>query len=96
MLTIKQLMFSSISYRSQSTSIDGFIMQVYLSLYTTVASMVNQITTGDVVSGDSLSISGFKVMFTFHLYNCSFLLSNNLSISCFLRSCCLFTIGVYL
>lgn len=72
----------------------GFIMQVYLSLYTTVESMVNQITTGADVSGDSLSISGFKVMFAFHLYNCSFLLINNLSLNCFLPSARLFTIMV--
>ena len=60
------------------------ILQVYLSLYTTVESMVNQITTGAVVCGDSLSLSGFKVMFMFLLYNCSFFFCSNLSLNCFL------------
>lgn len=60
-------------------------MQVYLSLYTTVETMVNQITTGAIVSGDSLSISGFKVTFTLNLYKCFFLLSNNLSQNYFLH-----------
>ncbi|OIW16199.1 hypothetical protein TanjilG_18914 [Lupinus angustifolius] len=34
---------------------------VYLSLYTTVEAMVNQVGTGAIVFGDSLSISGFKL-----------------------------------
>lgn len=41
------------------------LLQVYLSLYTTVETMVNQITTGAIVSGDSLSISGFKLALTY-------------------------------
>ena len=42
----------------------GFIMQVYLSLYTTIKSMVDHVTTGATVFGDSLSVSGFKVSFS--------------------------------
>ncbi|XP_019433711.1 PREDICTED: anaphase-promoting complex subunit 1 [Lupinus angustifolius] len=37
------------------------LLQVYLSLYTTVEAMVNQVGTGAIVFGDSLSISGFKL-----------------------------------
>ncbi|XP_027940557.1 anaphase-promoting complex subunit 1 isoform X2 [Vigna unguiculata] len=37
------------------------LLQVYLSLYTTVESMAEQVTKGAVVFGDSLSISGFKL-----------------------------------
>lgn len=49
-----------------------FFMQVYLSLYTTVESMADQVTTGAIVFGDSLSISGFKVNFL--LFQVSFCL----------------------
>ncbi|KAK4273718.1 hypothetical protein QN277_017057 [Acacia crassicarpa] len=41
------------------------LLQVYLSLYTTIGSMVDQVTTGTVVFGDSLSISGFKIALTY-------------------------------
>ncbi|XP_020962926.1 anaphase-promoting complex subunit 1 isoform X4 [Arachis ipaensis] len=41
------------------------LLQVYLSLYTTVESMVGQVTTGAVVFGDSLSISAFKLALTY-------------------------------
>ncbi|KAJ1401190.1 Anaphase-promoting complex subunit 1, partial [Sesbania bispinosa] len=41
------------------------LLQVYLSLYTKVESMVDQITTGAIVCGDSLSISGFKLALTY-------------------------------
>lgn len=40
-------------------------LQVYLSLYTTIRSMVDQVTTGTIVFGDSLSIAGFKVSFSY-------------------------------
>lgn len=41
------------------------LLQVYLSLYTTVESMVDQIATAAIVCGDSLSISGFKLSLTY-------------------------------
>nr|XP_029143708.1 anaphase-promoting complex subunit 1 isoform X4 [Arachis hypogaea] len=41
------------------------LLQVYLSLYTTIESMVGQVTTGAVVFGDSLSISAFKLALTY-------------------------------
>jgi len=47
---------------------DDFIMQVYLSLYTTVESMAEQVTKGAVVFGDSLSISGFKVVLSLNWF----------------------------
>ena len=64
---------------TDSAFVGGFFVQVYLSLYTTIESMVDQVTTGAVVFGDSLSISGFKVRFMLNLYNCTFFLSNNVS-----------------
>ncbi|KAG4953284.1 hypothetical protein AAZX31_14G056200 [Glycine max] len=41
------------------------LLQVYLSLYTTVESMAEQVTNGAIVFGDSLSISGFKLALTY-------------------------------
>ncbi|XP_027331009.1 anaphase-promoting complex subunit 1 isoform X2 [Abrus precatorius] len=41
------------------------LLQVYLSLYTTVESMAEQVTTGAIVFGDSISISGFKIALTY-------------------------------
>ncbi|XP_061351686.1 anaphase-promoting complex subunit 1 [Gastrolobium bilobum] len=41
------------------------LLQVYLSLYTTVQLMVDQVSTGTIVFGDSLSISGFKLALTY-------------------------------
>lgn len=77
--------FLNLEYSDSIFIIGGFMMQVYLSLYTTVESMVNQITSGATVSGDSLSICGFKVWFTLNLYS-SFFLIYNLSLNRFLRS----------
>ena len=39
------------------------ILQVYLSLYTTIASMADQVTSGTVVLSDSLCISSLKVSY---------------------------------
>ncbi|KAK7300517.1 hypothetical protein RJT34_11363 [Clitoria ternatea] len=41
------------------------LLQVYLSLYTAVESMSEQVTTGAIVFGDSLSLSGFKLALTY-------------------------------
>ncbi|KAK7320591.1 hypothetical protein VNO77_30211 [Canavalia gladiata] len=41
------------------------LLQVYLSLYTTAESMAEQVTTGAIVFGDSLSISSFKLALTY-------------------------------
>ncbi|KAI4306842.1 hypothetical protein L6164_030086 [Bauhinia variegata] len=41
------------------------LLQVYLSLYTTIRLMVDQVSNGAVVFGDSLSISGFKLALTY-------------------------------
>ncbi|KAF7837562.1 myosin-6-like isoform X2 [Senna tora] len=48
------------------------LLQVYLSLYTTIGSMVDQVTNGTIVCGDSLALSGFKVSFSYlaFLFNC--------------------------
>ncbi|KAF7806553.1 kinesin-like protein KIN-7C, mitochondrial [Senna tora] len=41
------------------------LLQVYLSLYTTIGSMVDQVTNGTIVCGDSLALSGFKIALTY-------------------------------
>nr|KYP73070.1 Anaphase-promoting complex subunit 1 [Cajanus cajan] len=41
------------------------LLQVYLSLFTTVESMAGQVTNGAIVFGDSLSISGLKLALTY-------------------------------
>ncbi|KAK7300514.1 hypothetical protein RJT34_11360 [Clitoria ternatea] len=41
------------------------LLQVYLSLYTAVESMSEQVTTGAIVFGDSLSLSSFKLALTY-------------------------------
>ncbi|KAG6735069.1 hypothetical protein I3842_01G302100 [Carya illinoinensis] len=41
------------------------LLQVYLSLYTTIASMADQVTSGTVVFGDSLFISSLKLALTY-------------------------------
>ncbi|KAJ7959636.1 Anaphase-promoting complex subunit 1 [Quillaja saponaria] len=53
------------------------LLQVYISLYTMIESMVDQVTSGIVVSGDSLSISGLKLGLTY----CEALMTGRLSSS---------------
>lgn len=65
---------------------DGFIMQVYLSLYTTVESMAEQVTKGAVGFSDSLSISGFKVVLRLVLMIVLSFSSNSLSLNWFISS----------
>jgi hypothetical protein len=38
-------------------------LQVYLSLYTTIGSMTDQVTNGTFIIGDSLALSSLKVNF---------------------------------
>jgi len=61
-------------------------MQVYLSLYTTVESMAEQVTNGAIVFGDSLSVSGFKVVPCLVLIIVLSFSSNNLSLKWFMLS----------
>ncbi|KAJ4825076.1 hypothetical protein Tsubulata_040463 [Turnera subulata] len=42
------------------------LLQVYLSLYTTIGSIVDQVTNGDFAFGDSLAISNLKLALTYN------------------------------
>ncbi|KAF8397264.1 hypothetical protein HHK36_016174 [Tetracentron sinense] len=42
------------------------LLQVYLSLYTTIGSMADQVTSGTVVEGDSISISSLKLALAYN------------------------------